>query len=86
MKNFIAHTDDIRKEMQLSKPPKSGLLALSKTFERRKKLNKMSGAFYHFFFVRRIYGKNKMLLNYFRKQKEPFFNITRTQETSQDEQ
>lgn len=82
----IPFTELIIKEIQLANPPKKGLLALSKTFERRKKLNKMSGAFYHFFFMRRIYGKNKMLLNYFRKQKEPFFNITRTQETSQDEQ
>ena len=82
----IPFTDLIIKEIQLSEPPKKGLLALSKTFERRKKLNKMSGSFFHFFFVRRMYGRNKMLLNYFRKQKEPFFNITRIQETSQDEQ
>lgn len=82
----IPFTDLIIKEMQLSNPPKKGLLALSKTFERRKKLNKMCGAFYHFFFVRRIFRKNKMLLNYFRKQKEPFYNITRIQELPEDEQ
>lgn len=82
----IPFTDLIIKELELCKPPKKGLLALSKTFERRKKLNKMSGSFYRHFFTRRIYGKNKMLLNYFRKQKEPFYNITRLQEISQDEQ
>ena len=82
----IPFTDLIIKEIQLSKPPKNGLLALGKTFERRKKLNKMSGSFFHHFFVRRIYGRNKMLLNYFRKQKEPFYNVIRIQENSQDEQ
>ena len=82
----IPFTDLIIKELELCRPPKKGLLALSKTFERRKKLNKMNGGFYRHFFTRRIYGKNKMLLSYFKKQKEPFYNITRLQETSQDEQ
>lgn len=82
----IPFTDLIVKEIQLSEPSKKGLLALAKTFERRKKLNKMSGSFLHHYFVRRIYGKNKMLLTYFRKQKEPFYNVTRIQENQQNEQ
>ena len=82
----IPFTDLIIKEIQLSSPPKKGLLAMSKTFQRRKKLNKMSGSFLHHFFVRRLYGKNKMLLNYFRKQKETFYNVSRLQENSQNEE
>ena len=82
----IPFTDLIVKEIQLSAPPKKGLLSMAKTFERRKKLNKMSGSFFHRLFVRRIYGKNKMLLTYFRKQKEPFYNVTRIQKNPQNEQ
>ncbi len=82
----IPFTKLIIKELGLSKLPKKGILSMTNTFEKRKKLNKMSGSFYRRFFVRKIYGKNRMLFNYFKYQKEPFYNILRSQQIKDDEQ
>jgi L-lactate utilization protein LutB len=47
----------------------------ARVFSKRTKLNKINHAFWRYFFVRKYYGKNKKLYNYFKKQKDTFFNI-----------
>ena len=49
---------------------------LFKLFEKRSKLNKMNGNFIRYFFVKRFFGKNKNIGNYFQSQNGDFFNIT----------
>lgn len=65
-------------EMQVSnqivKPSRSK--QLNAIFSKRSKLNKANGSFFRFFFVKRFYGKNRSLGNYFQSQGGDFFNIT----------
>jgi len=49
---------------------------LFKVFSRRHKMNKVNSKFRRYFFVRKYFGKNKKLANYFSGCKEEFFNIT----------
>ena len=49
---------------------------------KRSKINKKNSPFWRYFFLKRFYSKNKMLLNYLLNQKEQFYNITR--ESGQD--
>ena len=48
---------------------------LLKDFLKRSKLNKESSKIRRYFFLRKYYGKNKQLLNYFSNQQDEFFNI-----------
>jgi len=48
---------------------------LFKVFSKRTKMNKVNSKFRRYFFVKKYYGKNKKLSNYFSNCKEPFFNI-----------
>lgn len=47
-----------------------------KTLGKRMKLNKLNGKFRRYFFLRRLFGSNKKMLNYFMGQQEEFFNLT----------
>jgi len=49
---------------------------LFKLFSKRHKMNKVNSKIRRYFFVRKYYGKNKKLTNYFLSCKEDFFNIT----------
>ena len=55
---------------------------------KRSKINKKNSPFLRYFFLKRFYSKNKMLLNYLLNQKEQFYNITREsgQDTAQKEE
>lgn len=75
----IPFTDLLIKEMEMVHG-KEGKSNLAKIFEKRKKLNKKSNSFSRFFFDKKMYGKNKMLHNYFKQSKDPFFNVTWLQE------
>jgi len=50
-------------------------LDLFKVFSKRAKMNKINSRMRHFFFVKKYYGKNKKLANYFHNCKQEFFNI-----------
>jgi len=50
-------------------------LDLFKVFSKRTKMNKVNSKFRRYFFVKKYFGKNKRLSNYFSLYKEPFFNI-----------
>lgn len=79
----IPISDLIIREMELSK--KQTVSNVAKTFVRRNKLNKMSKSFQRYFFLRKLYGKNRMLFSYYRQPFGPFFNIKWTQENSENE-
>ena len=49
---------------------------LYKIFAKRAKMNKVNSKMRRYFFVKKYYGKNKKLGNYYSKSKEPFFNLT----------
>ena len=48
---------------------------LFKVFAKRSKMNKVNSKFRRYFFVKKYYGKNKKLSNYFSNCKENFFNL-----------
>jgi len=48
---------------------------MAKTFLKRHRLNKMNTPFHRYFFIRKLFAKNKNLYNYFKEQKEPFYNM-----------
>jgi len=50
-------------------------LDLFKFFSKRTKMNKLNSKLRRYFFVKKYFGKNKKLSNYFSMHKEPFFNI-----------
>lgn len=77
--------DLILKEIELARQSHPGKSSLANTFDKRKKLNKMNGKFRRFFFNKTLYGKNKMLYNYFKLQQDPFYNILWTQENSEND-
>jgi len=51
-------------------------LDLFKVFAKRHKMNKLNSKFRRYFFIRKYFGKNKKLTNYFSNHKNDFFNIT----------
>lgn len=55
---------------------------------KRSKINKKNSPFLRYFFLKRFFSKNKMILNYLLNQKDQFYNITRAagQDTSQKEE
>src|SRR5574344_1520986 len=73
------------KEME-NNQPKEATSSLAKIFSKRKKLNTMNGAFRRYFFLKKLFGKNKMIHSYFKQQKDPFFNLTWLQNNKPDEQ
>ena len=48
---------------------------LFKVFSKRSKMNKINSKFRRYFFVKKYFGKNKKLANYFLNCKEDFFNM-----------
>lgn len=54
-------------------------------FSKRSKMNKFNSPFFRFFFIRRFFGKNRILYNYFNSQKTQFFNITRSIPEKEDD-
>lgn len=46
-------------------------------FMKRNKMNKYNSPFFRFFLMRFLFGKNKLLYNYYSNTKNTFFNITR---------
>jgi len=65
-------------EMQISnmvvKPSRSK--QLYSLFSKRSKLNRANGSFFRFFFVKRFFGKNRLISKYFSYQNSDFFNIS----------
>jgi L-lactate utilization protein LutB len=65
-------------EMQISnmvvKPSRSK--QLYSLFSKRSKLNRANGSFFRFFFVKRFFGKNRLISKYFSNQNSDFFNIS----------
>lgn len=59
--------------------------SLAKTFNKRKKLNKMQKGIRRYFFLKKLYGQNKMLLNYFRHEDYGFFNTIWRAENEQND-
>jgi heterodisulfide reductase subunit C len=55
---------------------------LFRIFSKRTKMNKVNSKMRRYFFVKKYYGKNKKLANYFSKCKDVFFNLTQ-KETQQ---
>jgi len=49
---------------------------LFRIFSKRSKMNKVNSKFRRYFFIRKYFGKNKKLAQYFSKNKDSFFNIT----------
>ena len=73
----IPFTDLFIREMEsvdYRQPGESGE-DLLKDFLKRGKLNKESSKLRRYFFLRKYYGKNRQLLNYFSNQQDEFFNI-----------
>lgn len=58
----------------MSKPSRTK--QLYSLFSKRSKLNKANNSFFRFFFVKRFFGRNKMLSRYFSNQSADFFNIS----------
>jgi L-lactate utilization protein LutB len=56
---------------------------LYKTFSKRSKMNKVNSKFRRYFFVRKYFGKNKKLMNYFSLCKENFFNLNQKESQQQ---
>jgi len=48
---------------------------LFKNFSKRTNMNKIGRGLRRYLFLHRMFGKNRMLYNYFSNQKEPFFNV-----------
>jgi L-lactate utilization protein LutB len=49
---------------------------LFRLFSKRSKMNKINSSFRRYFFVKKYFGKNKKIANYFSKRRENFFNVT----------
>ncbi len=81
----IPISDLILKEIEIARQSHPGRSKLANTFDKRKKLNSKNGKFNRFFFNQTMFGKNKMLYNYFKQQQDPFYNILWTQENSEND-
>ena len=84
----IPLTEMLIYEMQLVNENKdtSNNKLLHDIFIKRSKLNKYNSPFFRFFLMRFLYGKNRLLYNYFSDIKNTFFNITQSSTGNQDEQ
>lgn len=83
----IKHVDLLVYEMNLvnSNSSYSKGKQLFNIFSKRSKMNKCNSPFFRFFFIRRFFGKSKILYNYFNSQKTQFFNITRSIPEKEDD-
>ncbi len=83
----IKHIDLLVYEMNLvnSNVSYSKSKQLFSLFSKRSKLNKFNSNFLRFFFIKRFFGKNKTLYNYFSAQKSQFFNITHSIPEKEDD-
>lgn len=74
----IPLTEMLIYEMQLVNENKdtSNNKLLHDIFIKRSKMNKYNSPFFRFFLMRILYGKNKLLHNYFSNIKNTFFNLT----------
>jgi hypothetical protein len=45
-------------------------------FSKRSKLNKVNNSFFRFFFIKRFFGRNRILNRYFSNQTADFFNVS----------
>ncbi|MCQ2279400.1 MAG: hypothetical protein MJZ49_01190 [Bacteroidales bacterium] len=75
----------ILKEIELARKVHPNRNSVASVFEKRKKLNKMNGAFRRHFFTKKLFGKNKMLYSYFKQQKDAFYNYTWMQEHGEND-
>jgi len=84
----IPLTEMLIYEMQLVNENKdaSNNKLLHDIFIKRSKLNKHNSPFFRFFLMKFLYGKNRLLYNYFSDIKNTFFNITQSSTGKQDEQ
>lgn len=81
----IPLTDLIISELEAKTTRKEMAGSEAKTFLKRKKLNKTGKGLSRIFFLRKLYGKNKMLHNYFKAQTGVSFNANWRQENGTDE-
>ncbi len=83
----IPLTDLLIYEMQTSVDNKSNSKDkfVFKTLSKRVKMNKYNSPFLKYFLVRAMFGKNRILLNYFSRIKDQFFNITQSNPGNADE-
>ena len=56
---------------------------LFKIFSKRSKMNKINSKIRRYFFVKKYFGKNKKMTNYFSNCKENFFNVTQKESGQQ---
>ena len=84
----IPLTEMLIYEMQLVNENKdaSNNKLLHDIFIKRSKLNKYNSPFFRFFLMKFLYGKNRLLYNYFSDIKNTFFNLTQSSSGKQDEQ
>lgn len=84
----IPLTEMLIYEMQLvnEKKDASNNKLLHDIFIKRSKLNKHNSPFFRFFLMKFLYGKNRLLYNYFSNIKNTFFNLTQSSTGNQDEQ
>ena len=80
---LISMTDILVKEMEKSflKTSQDRQQDYTRLFLKRSRVNKLNNKIRRFFFIKRYFGKNKKLYQYFIEQKEPFFNISKTKIT-----
>lgn len=80
---MIPFTSLLLKQMEQTRvyKPHSSLL---KYFSKRAKMNKLNGWPWRFLFLHKHYGKNSILLDYFQKKKESFFNLWQTPKDSDE--
>ena len=82
----VPFTDLLINEMQMSRKERKDNNGQAKVFAKRKKLNKMSKGLNRYFFLKKRYGDNRMLHNYFKNQKGAFYNLKWLQEHQENEQ
>ncbi len=73
----IPFTDLFIKEMETLEihPPGESGESLLKDFSRRNKMNKLSNRFHRYFFLRKYFGHNRQLFNYYSSQQDDFYNV-----------
>ncbi len=83
----IPITDMLIYEMRLANEQKNSTInrILHSIFTKRQNMNKHAKPLFRYFLLKFMFGKNKMLHNYFSKIKEPFFNIVKSTPSEYDE-
>lgn len=65
-------------EMVSARTNRERNIDIMKLYSKRSKLNKVNGTFRRFFYLKKMYGKNKKIHSYYKSQKETFYSITKT--------